>query len=100
DDGQPDQDAEQGPLSHGGRHSLTHTIHERARMIAEDLVASARRAEPEWWGHCGDKQRSDRRKRPARTVPAGKRSRIFCRSHVISILPCPINHFGVFLRRS
>ncbi|MCB1571049.1 MAG: hypothetical protein KDI72_08410, partial [Xanthomonadales bacterium] len=71
-----------------------------ARMIAEDFVASARRAELEWWAHCGDKQRRDRRKRPARAVPAGKRSRIFCRSHVIYDLHCPIKHFGVFLRRS
>jgi hypothetical protein len=40
-------------------------IHERARMIAEDFAPSARRAEPQWWFHWDDKQRSDWGKRPA-----------------------------------
>jgi hypothetical protein len=39
-------------------------------MIAEDFAASARRAEPQWWFHWGDKQRGDCRKRPARAAPA------------------------------
>jgi hypothetical protein len=39
-------------------------------MIAEDFAASARRAEPQWWFHWGDKQRGDCRKRPARAMPA------------------------------
>jgi hypothetical protein len=44
-------------------------FHEGARMIAEDFAASARRAEPQWWFHWGDKQRGDCRKRPARAAP-------------------------------
>ena len=39
-------------------------------MIAEDFAASARRAEPQWWFHWGDKQRGDCRKSPARAAPA------------------------------
>jgi hypothetical protein len=53
-------------------------IHERARMIAEDFAPSARRAEPQWWFHWGDKQRSDWGKRPARAAPAGKRRQTLC----------------------
>jgi len=35
-------------------------------MIAEDFATSARRAEPQWWFHWGNKQRGDCCKRPAR----------------------------------
>ena len=38
-------------------------------MIAEDFATSARRAEPQWWFHWGDKQRGDCRKRSARAAP-------------------------------
>src|SRR5690606_25039597 len=40
----------------------------RARIIAQDFAASARRVEPEWWTHCGGDKRSDRRTAPARAA--------------------------------
>ncbi len=47
-------------------------------MIAQDFAASARREEPEWWAHCGDEKRSDRRKGQVRAAPAGKCSLALC----------------------
>jgi len=64
-------------------------------MIAENFAPIARREEPQWWFHWGDKQRSAWGKRPARVgwkllhafpaltpsvvvVPAGKRRRTAC----------------------
>ena len=41
-------------------------------MIAEDFAPRARRDEPKWWAHLGEKQRSHRRKGPARAAPAPK----------------------------
>ncbi|MGQ0800023.1 MAG: hypothetical protein ACT4NL_07940, partial [Pseudomarimonas sp.] len=50
---------------------LARIFHEGAWMIAQGFAASARRDEPEWWAHCGEKQRSDCRKEQARAAPAG-----------------------------
>ena len=41
-------------------------------MITEDFAASARRDEPKWRAHLGEKQRSNRCKGPVRAVPATK----------------------------
>jgi hypothetical protein len=64
---------------------LARIIHERARMIAEDFAPSARRAEPQWWFHWADKQRSAWGKRSARAVPAGK-----CNEHLVEFANCQI----------
>ena len=42
-------------------------------MIALDLAPSARRDEPKWWAHLGEKQRGDRRQGQARAAPAENR---------------------------
>ena len=49
-------------------------------MITEDFAASARRDEPKWRAHLGEKQRSYRCKGPVRAVPATKDRELFVTS--------------------
>jgi hypothetical protein len=58
-------------------------------MIASDLAASARRDEPTWWAHWGEKQRGARRQGHASAVPADNRPRCSSSAKESPLQPSP-----------
>ena len=69
-------------------------------MIALDLAPSARRDEPKWWAHLGEKQRGDRREGQARAAPAANRFGAKCSERRVRGIRGQMPNAGRFLATS